>query len=329
MFAALKRFDIYRDVPKDLSEQTLTGAVVSLFCGVLVLFLFLSEFVAFLSVETVSEMFVDSDIEHHSHATIAIRMNFTVPAMPCAVTSVDVQDIMGSHVVDYGGRLHRWRTDKDGQLLFDAMGRPLAHDSIAPMSQKGEGCNVEGTLVVKQVPGNFHVSAHAHGDLLPQLYDQSRGETLNVTHYIHTLIFGSESDSQALMAGVDEAAVAPLNGAHKVAIRAPEDQGAPRSYEYYIKVVPTKFQRLRGSEVDSYQYVSNSNHMARFQLPAIYFRYDFSPITVKFTERRTGFAHFLVQLCAIIGGVFTVLGLVNGALLAASKKFKQNINKLG
>ena len=124
----------------------------------------------------------------------------------------------------------------NGQLLFDASGRPLNHESIPPLQQKGEGCNVEGTLIVKRVPGNFHVSAHAHGDLLPQLYDQQRGETLNVSHIIHTLVFGSEGDSAALRAGVDEAAVAPLNGAAKMAIMQPEDQGAPRSYEYYIKV---------------------------------------------------------------------------------------------
>jgi hypothetical protein len=73
----LKRFDIYRDVPKDLSEQTLTGAIVSVLCGILVLFLFLSEFIAFLSVETLSEMYVDNDIDHSTHATISIRMNFT------------------------------------------------------------------------------------------------------------------------------------------------------------------------------------------------------------------------------------------------------------
>jgi len=72
------------------------------------------------------------------------------------VTSVDVQDVMGSHVMDSGGRLRRWRTDPSGQLLFDSQGRPLAHDSVAPAAQKGEGCNVEGTLIVKQVPGNFH-----------------------------------------------------------------------------------------------------------------------------------------------------------------------------
>src|SRR5689334_14677735 len=60
MLAALKRWDIYRDVPKDLTEQTITGAIVSVLCAVLVLFLFLSEFVAFLSVEVVSEMYVDA-----------------------------------------------------------------------------------------------------------------------------------------------------------------------------------------------------------------------------------------------------------------------------
>jgi hypothetical protein len=51
--------------------------------------------------------------------------------------------------------------------------------------------------------------------------------------------------------------------------------------------------------------------------------------SVKFVERKVGFAHFLVQVCAIVGGVFTVLGLVNGVALAAGKRFKANLNKLG
>ena len=78
------------------------------------------------------------------------------------------------------------------------------------------------------------------------------------------------------------------------------------------------------------QYVSNSNVIVgRFSMPATYFRYEFSPITVRYTQRTSTLAHFLVQLCAIVGGTVTVLGLVNGALLAASKKFKKNIGKLG
>lgn len=101
LFSQLKKFDVYRDVPKDLTEQTVIGAIVSLLCGIIVVYLFCSEFLAFLTIETTSEMYVDPDIDHHNHATIMIRMNFTVPRMPCAVTSVDVQDVMGSHIVRF------------------------------------------------------------------------------------------------------------------------------------------------------------------------------------------------------------------------------------
>lgn len=178
-----------------------------------------------------------------------------------------------SQIVDYGGKLHRWRTDADGNLKFDAAGRPLAHDSVTPQQQVGEGCNVEGMLIVKQVPGNFHVSsdqttdvrptacgaashrcahlfsvglsaslslspllsAHAHGDLLSIFYPRFPQETLNCTHFVHNLVFGDTD----VLRGIDEAAVSPLNGARKVAIARPEDQGAAHSYEYYIKVSRT------------------------------------------------------------------------------------------
>lgn len=46
-----RRFDIYRKVPKDLTQPTLTGAIISIGCVLFILFLFLSELYAFLSVE--------------------------------------------------------------------------------------------------------------------------------------------------------------------------------------------------------------------------------------------------------------------------------------
>jgi len=42
------------------------------------------------------------------------------------------------------------------------------------------------------------------------------------------------------------------------------------------------------------------------------FRYDLSPIVVTFTQKQEAFLHFLVQLCAILGGVFTVAGIIDG-----------------
>jgi hypothetical protein len=46
-------------------------------------------------------------------------------------------------------------------------------------------------------------------------------------------------------------------------------------------------------------------------LPAIYFRFDLSPITVKYWQYKEDFSHFFVQICAIIGGVFAMTGLLD------------------
>jgi hypothetical protein len=57
--------------------------------------------------------------------------------------------------------------------------------------QAGEGCRIKGTLVVKNVPGNFHVSAHSRREFLTQLFPQSK---MNVSHVIHHLSFGPQMD---------------------------------------------------------------------------------------------------------------------------------------
>ncbi len=56
-------------------------------------------------------------------------------------------------------------------------------------------------------------------------------------------------------------------------------------------------------------------------------RYDLSPVTVKFTLTSTKFTEFLVQICAIVGGVFTVSGiidaLVHKSMMVLLKKAEQ------
>ena len=44
------------------------------------------------------------------------------------------------------------------------------------------------------------------------------------------------------------------------------------------------------------------------QLPAVWFLYDLSPISVDVRERHPGFLHFLTRVCAVIGGGFAVTG---------------------
>ena len=51
-------------------------------------------------------------------------------------------------------------------------------------------------------------------------------------------------------------------------------------------------------------------HKGEVQLPAIYFLYDLSPIMVAVKDGRGGLAHLLVRICAVVGGVFAVTGML-------------------
>ncbi len=53
--------------------------------------------------------------------------------------------------------------------------------------------------------------------------------------------------------------------------------------------------------------------------------YELSPIMVKFTERRKSFAHFLTGVCAIVGGVFTVAGIIDSFIYQGMRSLKKKM----
>eukprot|EP01015_Nassula_variabilis_P016571 TRINITY_DN2548_c0_g1_i3.p1 TRINITY_DN2548_c0_g1~~TRINITY_DN2548_c0_g1_i3.p1 ORF type:complete len:103 (-),score=27.12 TRINITY_DN2548_c0_g1_i3:43-351(-) len=77
---------------------------------------------------------------------------------------------------------------------------------------------------------------------------------------------------------------------------------------------------LGGRDYFVYQFTSNSNEMNTAGLPVLVFRFDLSPVTVKFSQRRESISHFLVQICAIIGGIFTVAGIVDSLIHKSVRK---------
>jgi len=62
------------------------------------------------------------------------------------------------------------------------------------------------------------------------------------------------------------------------------------------------------------------------QLPAIFFRYDLSAITVKTKQYKETLFHFFIQICAIVGGVFTVVGILDSIV---NKFFGGLLNMFG
>ena len=61
-------------------------------------------------------------------------------------------------------------------------------------------------------------------------------------------------------------------------------------------------------------------------LPGVFFVYDFSSFLVRKTEESTqpSFVRFLMRICAVVGGVFTVAGLVDSLVYHGSKAMKKD-----
>jgi len=51
-----------------------------------------------------------------------------MPQCPCHILSLDIVDVTGVHLVDVGGKLHRSRLDKQGNLIATTNALAEHHD---------------------------------------------------------------------------------------------------------------------------------------------------------------------------------------------------------
>jgi hypothetical protein len=172
--------------------------------------------------------------------------------------------------------------------------------------ERHEGCKVLGLLSVNKVAGNFHFApGHGFQSSHTHMHDMNalRAGAFNSSHTISRLSFGKT------FPGV----VNPLDDTTKVVASG----GA--IFQYFVKVVPTTYKFINGTILETNQFsvtehVTNVKVKEGHGLPGVFVFYELSPIKVIVTESRRSFLHFITQLCAIIGGVFTVAGLVDRAL---------------
>lgn len=92
------------------------------------------------------------------------------------------------------------------------------------------------------------------------------------------------------------------------------------TYHHYIKVVSTDLElggRYTGdNSLLVYQMVQSSQIMSyeENEVPEARFSYDLSPMSVTITRKGKHLYEFITSICALIGGTFTVVGLLNGFL---------------
>ncbi|KAK7496259.1 hypothetical protein BaRGS_00012424 [Batillaria attramentaria] len=278
----VRRLDIYRKVPKDLTQPTVTGAVISVSSILFILFLLVSELSLFITVELHSELTVEDPVRHSEK--IPVFINLTLPGMNCDYLGLDIQDDMGRHEVGF-------------------------KDNTVKVPTGDNGCRFESHFLINKVPGNFHVSTHSA---------RQQPESPDMSHIVHKVRFGMEL-------GADKEVKGSFNPLESV-----DKTGADpiATHDYILRVVPTVYEDISGNIRYPFQYTYSQREVIQYHhggraMPAIWFRYELSPITVRYKEKRKPFYTFLTTICAIIGGTFTVAGILDSFVFTAAEIFKK------
>lgn len=238
------------------------------------------------------------------------------------------------------------REDEDGFLQFfrgfggvqiESPNRKKHVEEIKAALHEHEGCRVHGHMKVQRVAGNFHVSVHSQSYQTLQMVfnDASR---INVSHVIHQLSFGDSYPGK----------VDPLAGFVRI-IKDSEESGTYKYFLKIVPTTYTKKRgvldgylassgeggvgdskgeggkkgrdagagkawtrngTLRTNLYSVTEYYSASKGWES-TLPAVYFLYDLSPITMEISEGPRSLGHFFTRVCAVVGGMFAVTGMTD------------------
>jgi hypothetical protein len=178
----------------------------------------------------------------------------------------------------------------------------------------GEGCTVSGKMTVNKVAGNFHI---AHGESIVRdgrhihQFNPTMAAKYNISHTINSLSFGDKYQNM------------PPNPLDKTRKITPDNTGL---FQYFIKVIPTIYTNERGRQIFTNQYTVTDRfrplelpkidangipqHIEAI-LPGIFFIFELSPFMIEASRTRVPLLHFVTKVCAIVGGVFSVMGVMD------------------
>lgn len=181
------------------------------------------------------------------------------------------------------------------------------------------GCMVSGHVLVNRVPGNFHIEARS-------LHHNLNAAMTNLSHVVNHLSFGAPlaKDVVRKVSRYPQfQSVMPLDGGTFIT------RDYHQAHHHYSKVVSTHFEvggvMTKMHEALGYQMLSQSQvmHYSEIEVPEAKFSYDLSPMAVLVSGKGRRWYDFLTSVCAIIGGTFTVVGLVDALIYKVIKAGKQ------
>lgn len=297
----IKSLDLYRKTPNIYIEQTSTGGLLTIIALAIMFSLFISEVQSFFDHTIKKSTIIDQSLDSSS---VQININITLHSIPCIAISLDHQDDVSQHIMDFTKTLSKLRILKNGVVFSENPEKTL--ENLIEAIKYEEGCRLEGFIDVARVPGNLHISLHAAHDMI-HLLPREYLIKLNFSHTLNELSIGNADLSNLIEKDFNAQEIIKYQN-----ITAYDKQGVTK-HEYFFRIIPMQFiNECNGEKTSTFTCSLNSNSdFAHAPFGVIYFRYSFEDLTMRYTKLDKTLGSFFVSLCAILGGIFVVLGLIN------------------
>ncbi|KXN91763.1 Endoplasmic reticulum-Golgi intermediate compartment protein 2 [Leucoagaricus sp. SymC.cos] len=312
--APLAKFDAFPKVPSTYKARSESRGFMTIFV-MLVAFLFmLNDIGEYILGWPEYRFSVDKEMSPYMFINLDMVVN-----MPCKYLSVDLRDVVGDRLLLSGGfRRDGTKFDVSQATALKEHSAALSASQVVAQSRRSRGlfdvllrrktepkfkptynheadasaCRIYGTLAVKRVTANLHITTLGHGYSSYQHVDHSQ---MNLSHVITEFSFGPYFPD----------ITQPLDNSFEVT------QEHFTAYQYYLHVVPTTYIAPRSHPLQTNQY-SVTHYTRTLQhndgTPGIFFKFDLDPMNITIHQKTTTFVQLMIRCVGVIGGIFVCMG---------------------
>ncbi|EKM84349.1 hypothetical protein AGABI1DRAFT_32491 [Agaricus bisporus var. burnettii JB137-S8] len=312
--APLAKFDAFPKVPSAFKARSESRGFMTIFVMLVALLLMLNDIGEYIWGWPEFKFAVDQDNAPYMFVNLDMVVN-----MQCRYLSVDLRDVVGDRLLLSGG-LQRdgvkfnigeatalkehskglsarqaLSQSRKSRGFFDSLLRRNSEPKFKPTYNHvpdGGACRIYGTMPVKRVTANLHITTVGHGYSSYQHVDHNQ---MNLSHVITEFSFGPYFPE----------IVQPLDESFEVT------QDHFTAYQYFLHVVPTTYIAPRTSPLRTNQYsVTHYTRQVEHNkgTPGIFFKFDLDPLNITIHQKTTTLIQLLIRCVGVIGGVFVCMG---------------------
>ena len=306
----LSKFDAFPKIPSTYKARSESRGFMTILVTLLGFLLLLNDISEYIWGWPDQEFSIDNNKQSYLDINVDITVN-----MPCEYLSVDLRDAIGDRLF-LSGTVSRDGTtfDTSQATQFLAHSRALSVSEAVAQSRKSRGlfafirrlrsspaarlktkhqasseaCRIWGSLAVKRVTANLHITTLGHGY---SSYEHVPHDRMNLSHVIDEFSFGP------FFPDITQ----PLD----YSVEVTHDPFV--AYQYFLHVVPTTYIAPRSKPLDTNQY--SVTHYTRVLehnrgTPGIFFKFDLDPMRLTIHQRTTSLVQLFIRCVGVLGGLF-------------------------